>query len=134
MKLKRRKQPVPQETIISLIDVVFFLLIFFMIVGRMDATAPFNVSPPISMAGEDMPAGGVTVSVALDGRLALDGVEVDAEELVARVTQMLTDDAGLFLRINAHGQARLQKLLPLVTRLERIGVRDVVLVVTPNPS
>ncbi len=134
MKLKRRERPAPQETIVSLIDVVFFLLVFFMMVGRMDATSPFEVSPPVSSAGEDMPAGGSTVSVGLDGQLALDGFEMDTEALVDRLAAQVAQNPDLFLRINAHGQARLQKLLPLVTRLEGLGIKDVVLVVTPNPS
>ena len=132
MKLKRRKRPIPQETIVSLIDVIFFLLVFFMMVGRMDATAPFDVAPPISLAGEDMPQGGTTISVAEDGRLALDGVELAEADLLASIQGQLEDDAGLFVRINAHGQARLHKLLPLVSKLEGVGVPDVVLVVTPN--
>lgn len=133
MKLKRRQKPIPQETIVSLIDVIFFLLVFFMMVGRMDATAPFEVSPPVSLAGETLPQGGTTIAVAEDGRLALDGVHFETEALIAKVADMLTRDEGLFVRINAHGEARLQKLLPLVTALEKAGVQDVVLVVTPNP-
>ncbi|MBL4806280.1 MAG: biopolymer transporter ExbD [Rhodobacteraceae bacterium] len=134
MKLKRRKRTVPQETIVSLIDVIFFLLVFFMMVGRMDATAPFDVAPPISLAGTDMPQGGTTISVAEDGRLALDGVELAEADLLDGIRSQLVNDPDLFVRINAHGRARLQKLLPLVSKLERVGVPDVVLVVTPNPE
>jgi len=133
MKLKRRDKPAPQETIVSLIDVVFFLLVFFMMVGRMDATAPFEVSPPISTAGESLPKGGTTVAISNEGRVALDGLELEIEVLLARIASLLEADPDLRVRINAHGDSRLQKLLPLVTALEREGVQDVVLVVTPNP-
>ena len=133
MKLKRREKPIPQETIVSLIDVIFFLLVFFMMVGRMDATAPFEVSPPISTAGESLPQGGTTIAIAADGRLALDGTSMETAALLSRVEDLLSRDNSLFIRINAHGEARLQELLPLVTALEKAGVQDVVLVVTPNP-
>jgi len=133
MKLKRRDKPAPQETIVSLIDVVFFLLVFFMMVGRMDATAPFEVSPPVSTAGESLPKGGTTIAISDQGRVALDGVELEIEVLLARIASLLEADPDLRVRINAHGDSRLQKLLPLVTALEREGVQDVVLVVTPNP-
>ena len=133
MKLKRRSQPPPQETIVSLIDVIFFLLVFFMLVGRMDATAPFELSPPVSTAGESLPKGGTTIAVAEDGALALDGISMDKAALLARIEESLQQDEALFVRVNAHGDARLTNLLPLVTALEQAGVRDVVLVVTPNP-
>ncbi len=132
MKLKLRKKPPPQETIVSLIDVVFFLLVFFMLVGRMDATSPFNVAPPVSLIGEDMPSGGTTIAVGADGQLALDGTEITETALLEAVARQLADDPDLFLRVNADGNARLQKLLPLVSKLEGVGAQNVVLVVTPN--
>ncbi len=134
MKLKRRQQPPPQETIVSLIDVIFFLLVFFMLIGRMDATAPFEVLPPIATVGETLPKGGTTISVAQNGALALDGEAVERPALLARITEQLAQNPTLFVRINAHAEARLTNLLPLVTALETAGVGDVVLVVTPNPA
>ena len=134
MKLKRRRQPPPQETIVSLIDVIFFLLVFFMLIGRMDATAPFEVSPPISTAGETLPKGGTTIAVAQDGALALNGEAITRPALLANIREMLAQKPGLFVRINAHAETRLTNLLPLVTALEQAGVGDVVLVVTPNPA
>jgi len=133
MKLKRRTQPPPQETIVSLIDVIFFLLVFFMLVGRMDATAPFEVSPPVSTAGESLPKGGTTIAVAENGALALDGEAIERQALLTSIRDLLSQNPGLFVRINAHAKARLTNLLPLVTALEQAGVEDVVLVVTPNP-
>lgn len=76
MKLTRHARDQQSETIIALIDVVFFLLVFFMLIGRMDATAPFNVTPPVAQSGRDMPAGGATVAVSESGVLALDGTEM----------------------------------------------------------
>jgi biopolymer transport protein ExbD len=134
MKLKRRARDQQSETIIALIDVVFFLLVFFMLIGRMDATAPFSVEPPIAQSGSDMPAGGATVAISETGALALDGNEVSREALEQTLIQMLTADDGLRVRINAHRDAELRHVLPLVGWAESIGVRDVVLVVTPTPE
>ena len=135
--IRLRRQPVrPQhETIVALIDVVFFLLVFFMLVGRMDATSPFELSPPISAGGESLPAGGATVSVAVDGRLALDGVLQSRIELVEKLSAAAAAaDEPLFVRINAHADAPVRHLLHLVTALEGLSQADVVLVVTPNQS
>lgn len=132
MKLKRRAPPQQSETIIALIDVVFFLLVFFMLIGRMDATAPFDVSPPVALTGADMPAGGATVSISSGGALALDGNTVSRAELETRIANMLADQPDLRVRLNAHRDAELRYVLPLVGATEALGVRDVVLVVTPK--
>ncbi len=134
MKLTRRRQDPQSETIIALIDVVFFLLVFFMLIGRMDATAPFDVAPPIAQSGRDMPAGGATVAVSQDGALALDGIAMTRSALETALESMLAKDDGLRVRINAHRDAELRHVLPLVGWAEGIGVRDVVLVVTPTPE
>jgi len=134
MKLTRPSRGQQSETIIALIDVVFFLLIFFMLIGRMDATAPFEVSPPIAQNGTNMPAGGATVSVAVDGSLALDGIEIAQETLDRALTDMLAQNETLRVRVNAHRDAELRHVLPLIGRAEAMGVRDVVLVVTPTPE
>jgi biopolymer transport protein ExbD len=132
MKLKRASRTPQSETIIALIDVVFFLLVFFMLIGRMDATAPFDVMPPQAVTGRDMPAGGLTLAVSESGELALDGQTVAAAALGPALTEALTKDAALRLRINAHRKADLRHVLPLVSQAENIGISDVILVVTPE--
>jgi biopolymer transport protein ExbD len=134
MKLSRPVTKQPPETIVALIDVVFFLLVFFMLIGRMDATAPFDVSPPTAATGADMPSGGITVSVSAEGDLAVDGIAVDDSALDSRVEERLAGTSETLVRINAHRDAELRHVLPLVTRLEALGARDVVLVVTPESA
>ncbi|GHF35105.1 ExbD/TolR family protein [Seohaeicola zhoushanensis] len=134
MKLTRRAPAQHGETIVALIDVVFFLLIFFMLIGRMDATAPFDVIPPVAASGSDMPAGGATLSIAADGALALDGAGVERAVLEAALSERLAGDPALRLRVNAHRDAELRHVLPLVGAAEAMGFRDVVLVVTPAPA
>ncbi len=129
MKLVRPERRRHPETIVALIDVVFFLLVFFMLVGRMDASAPFEVIPPAAQMGAPMPKGGATVSIAANGRLALDGVEMTADEAVGALAR----GDRPFIRVNAHGAAALREVLPLVARLEALDAGEVMLVVTPRP-
>ena len=101
-----------------------------MIVGRMDATAPFDVTPPRSQSAGAMPGGGATVSVSVTGDLALDGRVMTASDVQARLTEQLQTRPDLLVRINAHRDTELRRILPLVAALEARGARDVVLVVT----
>ena len=132
MKLSRPQRRTPPETIIALIDVVFFLLVFFMLIGRMDATAPFEVLPATAFTGSDMPAGGLTVSVSASGDLALDGEGRSSDEMLRDIATHLVQDPAILIRVNAHRDAVMADLLPLVGRIEALGARDVMLVVTPE--
>lgn len=132
MKLSRPTRRVLPETIIPLIDVVFFLLIFFMLIGRMDATSPFEVQPATAVTGSDMPAGGATVSVGPDGQLALDGGDISRAALATAIAAALAEDRNLLIRVNAHWAVELRHVLPLVAEIEQLGAADIVLVVTPE--
>lgn len=134
MKIRRPPQRHPPETIITLIDVVFFLLVFFLLVGRMDATSPFEVVPPVAETGSDMPGGGITLAVSAEAALALDGVGMARADAIERIAARLADDPAILIRVNAHHTTELRHVLPLVAELEALGARDVALVVTPNPD
>lgn len=132
MKLNRPARTPHSETIIALIDVVFFLLVFFMLIGRMDATAPFDVRPATAVTGRDMPSGGVTLAISAQGALALDGEVIARGALSPALSALLAEDPARRLRINAHRAAELRTVLPLVAGAEALGFQDVVLVVTPE--
>ena len=55
MNLRRPSRSAQGEPTTALIDVVFFLLVFFMLIGRMDATAPFDVAPPLPTRARTYP-------------------------------------------------------------------------------
>ena len=132
MKLRRPEiRPMP-ETIIALVDVAFFLLAFFMLIGRLDATAPFEVIPPLAQTGADLPAGGITISVAADGAVALEGSPIDSAQVPGAVRDLIEIGGDRQVRINAHQVAEIRHVLPLVADLEAQGIRDIVLVVSPE--
>lgn len=80
----RRSREEP-ERILPLINVVFLLLIFFMIVGRLAAGDPFVVTPPNAAAEDPARTAGHEVLIGADGRLALDGEPVDRDALAGRM-------------------------------------------------
>ena len=133
MKLRRPDPRPHMETIVAMIDVVFFLLVFFMLIGRFDASAPFEVVPPLGLTGSDLPAGGMIVALGADGRQALDGVELSPDAVVATLSERAANDPDLPVRVNAHHATPLGQVLPLLGRLEEAGVSDIGLIVTQNP-
>ena len=132
MKLRRASRPAERETVVALIDVTFFLLIFFMLVGRLDATAPFLVKPPVGTTGKDLPAGGITLSVASGGALALDGAPITHDALDGLLTARLKTNPLTLIRINADQSTELRHILALITEFEDLGAKDVALIVTPD--
>lgn len=132
MKLRRPPPKTERESVVALIDVTFFLLVFFMMVGRLDATAPFTVLPPNGQTGTELPGGGITVSVGTDGALAVDGAPIAANALTPAMTSRLTANPKTLVRINADRATPLRIILGLVNKLEDAGAIDVAIIVSPE--
>jgi biopolymer transport protein ExbD len=89
MPLKTQHDEIPALNLTSMIDVLFLLIIFFMVATKFDEfERNIDVAvPEVAQAGEsNPPAQPLVVNVYADGRIELDGSAVSTEELVSRLT------------------------------------------------
>ncbi len=128
-RLARPEAKLQPETIVALIDVVFFLLVFFLLIGRLDATSPFDVHPSFATIGGDMPGAGTTIAIGADGRLAVDGREILDGAFTDTMSQTSVP-GSVAVRVNADAGTEMLHIMPVLARLKAEGFDDVVLVVT----
>jgi biopolymer transport protein ExbD len=89
MPLKTQHDEIPALNLTSMIDVLFLLIIFFMVATKFDEfERNIDVAvPEVAEAGETSPpAQPLVVSVFTDGHVELDGAAVSEEELVSRLS------------------------------------------------
>jgi len=92
-----------------LVDVVLVLLIIFMVVTPLlKQEVPIELPLATNSRGAE-DATQVTVSLSVDGRALIDGVEIPPDDLVARLTAMYADrpDKTIFLEADrglSHGR------------------------------
>ncbi|MBB4267045.1 ExbD/TolR family protein [Roseospira visakhapatnamensis] len=133
MRFEPARRANDDERILPLINVVFLLLIFFMLAGSLAAMDPFEVAPPRSTSEGLDETRDVLVLVGADGQLALDGVPVPAAAFGAALTERLgeTEDAAR-VRLKADGQAEAGRVVAIMERLHEAGVERVVLLTVPD--
>jgi biopolymer transport protein ExbD len=89
MPLKLQHDEIPALNLTSMIDVLFLLIIFFMVSTKFDELER-NIDvavPEVKQAGETSPPRQtVVVTVFADGHLELDGESVSIDELVNQLT------------------------------------------------
>src|SRR3546814_17522588 len=113
MQFRRRTSKFDGEgSILPLINVVFLLLIFFMLVGRLTQAAPFTVTPPVSQQAEaaEPPAAEApreaAILIAADGRLALNGRTLEPLALKTELVAQLAAPPHLPFPLRAAGPRR----------------------------
>ena len=89
-------QPTPargeggDDHLIPLINIVFLMLIFFMIAGQIVPTDSLKIEPPSSSIEQPAPPEDIAVLVDTQGHVAVNGEAVSLEELAARLKQLLS--------------------------------------------
>lgn len=126
-----RRKPNEDDRILPLINVVFLLLIFFMVTGRLTAADPFPIEPPRS-ASDGAPAEGHLIAIGADGQLALDGAVMDEAALLEALGTILSRVANAEIRIKADGGGEAVELVALLARLRGIGAEEVTLMTVPE--
>lgn len=91
MQLSRSLAPVrnSDDNLIPLINVVFLMLVFFMVAGQILPSDAFKVEPPFSRVEKQAPREAILVLVDGSGRIALEGRELKLERLSAGLDTLL---------------------------------------------
>lgn len=104
-----------------MIDVVFLLLVFFMLAARFGVTEALPVT--LAAGGGDAYSGPPRLVTVLPGALRVNGVETT--DLVARLTPLMGRDSDIIL-VRAREGATVQTLLDAMTTLRAAGWTNLV--------
>lgn len=133
MRLAEETQPEEQENILPLINVVFLLLIFFMLAGALHAVDRFNVEPPTTSGFNEAAEQDPTVLIGADGRLALAGEEVTEQALQQMIRSRVEQMPAAIVRLKADHRVEALRIVEVMTLLKAAGV-DQVLMLTLESS
>ncbi|MES1944331.1 biopolymer transport protein ExbD/TolR [Salinisphaera sp. PC39] len=134
MRLPRSRSEDPQLNLTSLIDVVFLLLIFFMVTTTFVPHAGLQLRLPEAAATPAETEGRpLDVSIDAADRIYVDGEPVRSEPaaLRARLSARAGDDAGRGVRIRADGRASHQAVVSVMDAAAALGLARVEIVTRP---
>jgi biopolymer transport protein ExbD len=125
MHFPRRRTDPTEERILPLINVVFLLLIFYMLAGSLAVHEPFAVTAPASLSETRPEPEPRRLLVGADGRMALDGEVLDEAALLAAITQALATDPQLRLELKADAEGSANRVAALLEALHAAGLETV---------
>lgn len=105
-----------------LIDVVFILLVFFMLASSFLDWRAFELGLPPAEATPDPDSDPIVIDVTADGTVELAGERVAADALAGRVEALLADDADRVVLVRAADEAPVQATVTVLDRLHAGGI------------
>lgn len=114
------------EHIVPLINVVFLLLIFVMLAGRMAQPEPFKVTPPDANAGKTARVSQIVVLISADGRIAVDGAPTERRSVGAAVRA--ASSGGLRIVVKADRNAEAVAVIGVLEALKALEIETTELV------
>lgn len=118
------------DNLIPLINIVFLLLVFFMLAGAFSHPELFEVTPPVSASPVPAEEGGMVVLLGADGRLAVGEREVDKAELRRLITGRLSSGSDLQVQLKTDGHLVAEKLIEVMDVFRDAGVERLHLLTT----
>jgi len=120
------------DAVMPLINIVFLLLIFFMIAGKLASPDPFEISPPSSSSGVNDEASALILLVGPDGELALDGEVLTEAELEKALAGRLRDKPEAVLRLKADGGSKATEIIRVMEIVRDAGAGELNLLTLPQ--
>lgn len=139
MNLRSRRQQHLDINLTPLIDVVFLLLIFFMVSTTFEKETRIEVELPEASAVTDKPAPEDKLEILIDpsGRYFVNDREVlnmEPATLKGAVTEAVAERGDLPVMIKADGQAPYQSVITAMDVLTRLGLTRMSFVASRTPE
>ena len=121
-----------EENIIPLINIVFLLLIFFLLAGTLAPRPPFELEPVAAVQDPnvDVPQGALFISAS--GAMYYEGRVVTPDELRGTVQLARSGAADEPLEILMDRRLKGEKLFPVIETLGRAGITKIRLLTEPQ--
>jgi biopolymer transport protein ExbD len=123
MRIPRKEQPRARIEIIPMIDVIFFLLVFFMVSTlSMTINRGLPVNLPTAASSQKDLRENLNLTLMQDGTIFLNKEPITLQDLGPRVKTALAAEPELMVILNADGDVRHQAVVEAMDELRLVGV------------
>lgn len=115
------------DNVIPLINIVFLMLIFFMLAGQITSTDVLNVMPPTSETQAPTTTMEFEVLMDAEGSIALNNQTITYDGLRSELEVLNTSDVRISLALKIDADVTAETLKPLLKLLSDSGMQQITL-------
>jgi len=124
----------PEENLIPLINIVFLILIFFLVASTLRSFDPAGLDLSKAQAELSADQGPNVLIVYRDGRLAMTGEEIAPDALATRLADFAEAEPDLPLLVAPDRALPAERLVEIANTAKRAGVERIKLIVRKPAS
>jgi len=113
--------------IAPLIDIVFLLLVFFMLTSTFLVPEAIELELPESSSAITQDLTPITVSLNADGALALNDMVIELEQLQTRIEPLISENPDSPITLKSDANTQVQQLLQVMDKIRAAGGTNVAL-------
>lgn len=113
------------ETVLPLVNIVFLLLIFFMLAGAFTKPELFNVAVPKAQIDKVADRESLTLLMNANNEFAIETTPYSKEKLLAFINYKLVEQKELSIQLKADEQVKSQDLISIMEALGATGLQSI---------
>ena len=125
------------DSLIPLINVVFLMLIFFMVAGHIEVSDGAEVAPPVSLSENKLLAEYLKVVVTKEGQVFIDGVLIEENQLTQRIfdySHSLDEDEKSAIIVKADAELEVEQLQVILKQIKAAGIERLSLITSQDQA
>lgn len=116
--------------IAPLIDIVFLLLVFFMLTSTFMVPEAIELELPESSSASAMDSTAIMVSLNQTGQLALNGESIELKQLQQAIMPLIKQNTASAITLKSDARTEVQLLLKIMDEIREAGGTNVALATT----
>jgi biopolymer transport protein ExbD len=128
MQFQRPHRKKHQVSVIPLINVIFLLLMFFIVAGTIEVVDTLDVALPMANSGVSKPPVNAVIYLGRDGNVAINSDLVSKKDLKTIIKTLFIENPEQKISIKSDAGVPAQTLVMIMNLIEESGGTDVSLV------
>lgn len=124
MDFPRTRRKKIEISLIPLIDVSMFLLIFFMVAGTVEKFELIPIEPPVSRHGSMLDEGHISILLGSHDEIILDDEMVTVEELQKMLAPQLKDNPSKVITVKADAIVPANRMIEVMDAIKLAGGKN----------
>ena len=121
-----------EPNITPMLDVVFILLIFFIVTANFIKDPGLEINRPDSETAEITENAAILIAIGPTGEIYMDGRRIDVRQVKANVIRLMAENPQGAVVMQADKKATAEKIIAVMDEVREAGVIDISIASEPN--